>query len=61
MIKMIFSALVRYCTLDTKQESYDLGEVPVLVRQNNENTLIKLKVGKWQATKVPGPWIRGIA
>ena len=46
-LKMMFSALVCYCHLDARQESYDLGEFPVLVRQNIERTLIKLKVGKW--------------
>ena len=55
---MIFSALVCYCNLDTGQETYDLGEFPVLMRQNSEITPINLKVGKGQATQLPGPWIR---
>ena len=55
---MILSAIVYYCNLDTGQERYDLGEFPVLVRQNIERTPIKLKVGKRQATKLPSPWIR---
>ena len=58
---MIFSALVCYCSLDAGQKSYDLGEVPIFVRQSIEKTPIKLKVGKWQATKLPGPWIRSIS
>ena len=52
---MILPALVCYCNLDTRQESYDLGKFPVLVRQNIERTPVKLKVGKWQATKLSGP------
>ena len=58
---MILSDLVCFCYLDTGQESYDLGDFFVLVRQNIEMTPIKQKVRKWQTTKVPGSWIRKIA
>ena len=58
---MILSDLVCFCSLDTRQESYDLGDFSVLVRQNIKMTLIKLKVGKWQARKLPDSWIRRIA
>ena len=52
---MILSVLVCYCNLDTGQKSYDLGEFPVLVRQNVERTPIKLKVGKLlQNFQAPG-------
>ena len=55
---MILSDLVYFYSLDIGQESYDLGDLSVLVRQNIEMTPIKLKVGKWQSTKLPGSWIR---
>ena len=55
---MILPALAYYCNLDTGEENYDLGEFPVLVRQNIERTPIKPKVEKLQATKLPSPWIR---
>ena len=58
---MILLALAYYCSLDTGQENYDLGDFPVFVRQNIEMAPMKLKVGKWQATKLPGPCIRRIA
>ena len=58
---MILSALACHCSLDTGQESYDIGSLPVLVKQSIERTPMKLKVGKWQATKLSGPWIRRIA
>ena len=58
---MILSDLVCFCSLDTGQENYDLGDFSFIVRQNIEMTLIKLKVGKWQATKLPGSCIRRIA
>ena len=58
---MILSALVYFYSLDAGQESYELGDLPVLVRQNIEKTPIKLKVGIWQATKLLGPWIGRIA
>ena len=58
---MILSDLVCFCSLDTGQENYDLGDFPFIVRQNIEMTPIKLKVGKWQATKLPGSCIRRIA
>ena len=60
ILKNILTAFVCYCSLGTGQESYDLGDLPVLVRQNIERTPIKLKAGKWQATKLSGPWIRRI-
>ena len=44
---MIVSDLVCFCSLDTRQESYDLGDFSVLVRQNIKMTLIKLKVREW--------------
>ena len=50
--KMILSALACHCSLDTGQESYDLGDLPVLVRHNIEKRLMKLKVGKWPASKL---------
>ena len=37
-LKLMFSAFLCYCNLDTGQEIYDLGEFPVLVRQNIERT-----------------------
>ena len=43
---MIFTDLVCFYSLDTGQESYDLGDFSVLVRRNIEMTPIKLKVGK---------------
>ena len=43
---MILSDLVCFCSLDTGQENYDLGDFSFIVRQNIEITLIKLKVGK---------------
>ena len=52
---MILLALECHCCLDTGQESYDLGDLPVLVKQNIERTIMKLKAGKWQATKLSGP------
>ena len=58
---MILSDLVCFCSLDTGQENYDLGDISFIVRQNIEMTPIKLKVGKWQATKLPGSCIRRIA
>ena len=58
---MILYDIVCFCSLDTRQENYDFGDFSVLVRQNIEMTPIKLIVGKWQATKLPGSWIRGIA
>ena len=58
---MILPDLVHFCSLDTGQESYDRGDFPVLLRQKIEMTPIKLKVGKWQATELPGPCIRRIA
>ena len=58
---MMLADPVCFCSLDTGQESYDLGDLCVLVRLNTEMTPIKLKVGKWQATKLPGPWIKRIA
>ena len=58
---MTLSALDCHCSLDTGQESYDLDDLPVLVKQNIERTPMKLKVRKWQATKPSGPWIRRIA
>ena len=58
---MILSDLVFFCSLDAGQESYDLGDFSILVRQNTKMTPIKLKVGKWQATKLPSSWIRRIA
>ena len=51
---MILSDLICFCSLDTGQESCDLGDFSVLVRQNTEMTPVKLKVGKWQATKLLG-------
>ena len=53
---MIFSDLVCFCSLDTGQEIYDLGDFSVLVRQNTEMTLIKLKLGngKPQNFQAPG-------
>ena len=47
---MILSDLVCFFSLDTGQENYDLGDCSFTVRQNIEMTLIKLKVGKRQAT-----------
>ena len=44
---MILSAFVCHCSLNTRQESYDLGDLPVLVKQNIERTPMKLKFGKW--------------
>ena len=61
MLKIILSAPECHCGLDTGQESYDLDDLPVLAKQNIERTPMKLKVGKWQATKLSGPWIRRIA
>ena len=58
---MIVLNLVCDCSLDTRQERYDLREFPVLVRQNIKRTPIELKVVKWQATKLPSLWIRRIA
>ena len=58
---MLLLALECYCCLDTGQESYAIDDLPVLVKQNVERTPMKLKVGKWQATKLSGPWIRRIA
>ena len=58
---MILSDLVCFCSLDTEQESYDLGDFFIFVRQNNEMTPIKLKVGKRQATKLPGSCTRRIS
>ena len=58
---MISSDLVCFCSLGTGQENYDLGEFSFIVRRNIKMTLIKLKVGKWQATKLPGSCIRRIA
>ena len=58
---MILPDLVCFCSLDTGQENYDFGDSPFIVRQNIEKTPIKLKVGKWQATKLPGSCIRRIA
>ena len=58
---MILSDLVCFCSLDTGQENYDLGDFSFIVRQNIEMTPIKLKVRKWQATKLPGSCIRRIA
>ena len=52
---MILSALECHCSLDTGQESYDLDDLSVLVRQNIERTRMKLKVRKWQVTKLSGP------
>ena len=54
---MILTDLAYFFSLDTGQETYDLGDFAVLVRQNIEITPIKLKVGKWQATKLPSSWI----
>ena len=42
---MILLDLVCFCSLDTGQESYDLGDPSVLMRQNMEMTLMKLTVG----------------
>ena len=58
---MILFDLLCFCSLDTEQESCDLGNFFVLVRQNIEMTPIKLKVEKWQGTKLPGSCIRRIA
>ena len=58
---MILSDLVCFCNLDIGQESYDLGGLFVLVIQSIDMTPIKLKVGKWQAIKLPGSWIKRIA
>ena len=58
---MILADLVCFCSLDTGQESYDIGDFSVLVRQNIERTPMKLKVGKLQATKLLSPWIKRIA
>ena len=55
---MILSAYVCCCGLDTGQKNYDLGDLPVLVIWNTGRTWIKLKVAKWQAAKLSGPWIR---
>ena len=57
----MLSDLVCFCSLDTGQENYDLGDFSFIIRQNIEMTPIKLIVGKWQATKLTGSWIRGIA
>ena len=38
---MILLALVSYCRLDTGQESYDLGDLAVIMRKNSEKTPIK--------------------
>ena len=51
---MMLSALVCFCSLDAGLENYDLGDFSFIVRQNIEVTPIKLKVGKWQATKLSG-------
>ena len=58
---MILSDLVCFCSLDTGQENYDPRDFSFIVKQNIEMTLIKLKVGKWQATKLLGSCIRRIA
>ena len=58
---MILSDLVCFCNLDTGQENYYLGDFSLIVYQNIEMTPIKLKVGKWQTTKLPGSCIRRIA
>ena len=58
---MIVLDFVYFCSLDTGKESYDLGDLSFIARQNIEMTPIKLKVGKWQATKLPGSCIRRIA
>ena len=58
---MILLDLVCFCSLDIGQESYDLGDFSLFVRQNTKKTPIKLTVGKWQATKLPDYWIRRIA
>ena len=57
----MLSALACYCSLDTKQKRYGFEDFPVLVRPNIKKTPTKLKVGKWQVTKHPGPWIKKIA
>ena len=59
--KMILSSLVCFCSLDTGQESYALGDFSALAKQNIEMTPIKMKVGNWQALKLPGSWIRRVA
>ena len=58
---MILSDLVCFCNLDTGRENYDLGDFSFIVKQNIEMTPIKLKVGIWQATKLPDSCIRRIA
>ena len=58
---MILSDLICFCSLDTGQENYDLGDFSFIVRQSIETTPIKLKVGKWQVTKLSGSCIRRIA
>ena len=55
---MTLSALVCYFSLETKLESYYLVGLFGLVRQNSKGTPIQVKVGKWQDTKLSGPWIR---
>ena len=57
---MILSALACHCSLNTGQESYDLEDLTVLVKQNIERTPMKLKVGKRQAIKLSGTCIRRI-
>ena len=44
-----------YCNLDTRQEIYNLEELPVFVKQSIERISLKLKVGKCEATKLPNP------
>ena len=61
ILKAILLALVCHCSLDTRQEIYDLVYLPVLVRWNIERTPMKLKVERRQATILSGPWIRRIA
>ena len=58
---MILSALLCFCSLDAGLENYDLGDFSFIVRLNIKMTPIKLKVGKWQATKLPGSCISKIA
>ena len=50
ILKMILSDLVDFCSLDTRQENYDLGDFSFILSQNIEMTPIKLEVGKWQGT-----------
>ena len=38
---MIFSALVYYCSLDKGKESYDLWDLPVLMRQIFKGQIFK--------------------